>query len=109
MKVEVKHKEQTLSLSYLEGVYEDAITVFNGWKEYHESRCEDGEWCELDHEYCGYDGGCELVVKYYREETDEEFKARLEIEQNRLIEQQQKEIKQLKKLQEKYKELNIEL
>ena len=109
IKIEVRRKERTLDLSDLKGSFEDVINIFKGWKESYESKCEDGEWCKLDYDYYGYDGTSELSVKYYREETDEEFKVRLEIEQKRLIEQQQKELEQLKKLQEKYKELNIEL
>jgi len=115
IKIEVKDKEQTLSLSDLEGSVEDVINVFQRWKDYYESKCEDGEVCKLDFDYCDYcdycdyDGASKLTVKYYREETDEEFNVRLEKEQKRLIKQQQKELEQLKKLQEKYKELNIEL
>ena len=109
IKIEVRSKERALDLSYLKGSFEDVINVFNGWKESYESKCEDGEWCKLDHEYCGYDGASEVFVKYYREETDKEFTARLKKEKRRLIEQQQKELEQLKKLQEKYKEIDIEL
>ena len=105
----MKGKEQTLSLSDLEGSLEDAISVFKKWKDCCESRCEDDEVCKLNFDYYGYDGASELTVKYYRQETDEDFKVRLEKEQKRLIKQQQKELEQLKKLQEKYKELNIEL
>ena len=109
IQIEVKEKEQTLSLSDLEGYFEDAINVFQKWKDYYKSKCEDGECCNLSLDYYGYDGVSELNVKYYREETDEEFKVRLEKEQERLIKQQEKELEQLKKLQEKYKELDIEL
>ena len=109
IQIEVKDKERTLDLSDLKGSFEDVINVFNGWKEYYESRCEDGECCKLEYDYYGYGGTSELYVKYYREETDEEFNVRLEKEQKRLIKQQQKELEQLKKLQEKYKELDIEL
>ena len=109
IKIEVRRKERTLDLSDLKGSFEDVINVFNGWKEYYESRCEDGECCKLEYDYYGYGGTSELYVKYYREETDKEFTARLQIEQKHLIEQQQKDLKQLKKLQEKYKELDIEL
>ena len=87
IKIEVRRKERTLDLSDLKGSFEDVINVFKGWKESYESKCEDGECCKLEHEYCGYDGASELVVKYYREETDKEFTARLKIEQKRLIEQ----------------------
>ena len=109
IQIEVKGKEQTLSLSDLEGSFEDAINVFQTWKDYYESKCECGECCKLEFDYYGYDGASEITVKYYRQETDEEFKVRLEKEQKRLIKQQEKELEQLKKLQEKYKELNIEL
>ena len=109
IQVEVKGKEQTLSISDLEGSFEDAINTLQKWKDYYESKCECGECCKLEFDYYGYDGASELTVKYYRQETDEEFKVRLEKEQNRLIKQQQKDLEQLKKLQEKYKELNIEL
>ena len=109
IKIEVRRKERTLDLSDLKGSFEDVINFFNGWKEYYESRCEDGECCKLDFDYYGYDGASELTVKYYRQETDEEFKVRLEKEQRRLIKEQEKELEQLKKLQAKYKELNIEL
>lgn len=109
IQIEVKDKEQTLSLSDLEGSFEDAINVFKKWKDYYESKCEGGECCKLDFDYYGYDGASELNVKYYREETDEEFNVRFEKEQKRLIKQQEKELEQLKKLQEKYKELDIGL
>lgn len=109
IQIEVKDKEQTLSLSDLGGSFEDVINLLQRWKDYYESKCEDVEVCKLDFDYYGYDGGYELKVKYYREETDEELKVRFEKEQKRLINQQQKELEQLKKLQEKYKELNIEL
>ena len=110
IQIELKGKEQTLNLSGLEGSFEDAINIFKKWKDYYESKCEDAEVCKLDFDPYGYYGGVtELNVKYYRQETDEEFKVRLEKEQKRLIKQQQKELDQLKKLQEKYKELNIEL
>ena len=109
IQIELKGKKQTLNLSDLEGSFEDAINVFQRWKDYYESKCEDVEVCKLDFDYYGYDGDSELNVKYYREETDEEFKLRLEKEQKRLIKQQEKELEQLKKLQEKYKELDIEL
>ena len=109
IKIEVKDKEQTLSLSDLEGSFEDAINVFQRWKDYYESKCEDDEVCKLDFDYYGYDGASELNVKYYREETDEEFNVRFEKEQKRLVKEQEKELEQLKKLKEKYKELNIEL
>ena len=109
IKIEVKRKERTLDLSDLKGSFEDAINVFQRWKDYYESKCEDVEVCKLDFDYYGYDGVSDLNVKYYREETDEEFNARFEKEQKRLIKQQEKELEQLKKLQEKYKELDIEL
>ena len=109
LKIEVKDKEQTLSLSDLEGSFEDAINTLQKWKTYFESGCEDGECCKLDFVCYGFDEASELNVKYYRQETDEEFKVRLEKEQKRLIKQQEKELEQLKKLQEKYKELDIEL
>ena len=109
IQIELKGKEQTLSLSDLEGSFEDAINVFQRWKDYYNSKCNVGEFCKLGFGYYGYDGSSELNVKYYREETDEEFKLRLEKEQKRLIKQQEKELEQLKKLQEKYKEINIEL
>ena len=109
VQIEVKGKEQTLSLSDLEGSFEDAINVFQKWKDYYKSKCEDDDCCKLSLDYYGYDGASELNVKYYRQETDEEFKVRLEKEQKRLIKQQEKELEQLKKLQEKYKEINIEL
>ena len=109
IQVEVKGKEQTLSLSDLEGSFEDAINTLQKWKTYFESGCEDGEVCKLDYDYYGFDGASELKVKYYRQETDEEFKVRLEKAQKRLIKQQERDLEQLKKLQEKYKELNIEL
>ena len=109
IKIEVKRKERTLDLSDLKGSFEDAINVFKGWKETYESKCEDVEVCKLDFDYYGYDGASDLNVKYYREETDEEFNVRFEKEQKRLIKEQEKELEQLKKLQEKYKELNIEL
>ena len=109
IQIEVKGKEQTLSLSDLEGSFEDAINTLQKWKTYFESDCEGGECCKLDFDYYGYDGASELTVKYYRQETDEEFKGRLEKEQKRLVKQQEKGLEQLKKLQEKYKELNIEL
>ena len=108
IQIEVKGKEQTLSLSDLEGSFEDAINVFKKWKDYYESKCEDDEVCKLDFDYYGFDGAHELRVKYYREETDEEFNVRFEKVQKRLIKEQEKELEQLKKLQEKYKELNIE-
>ena len=109
IEIEVRDKEQTLSLSDLEGSFEDAINTLQKWKTYFESGCSVGEVCELNLDYYGFDGASELTVKYYRQETDEEFKVRLEKEQKRLIKQQEKELEQLKKLQEKYKELNIEL
>ena len=109
IQIEVKEKEQTLILSDLEGSFEDAINTLQKWKTYFESGCEDGEVCKLDINYYGFVGSSELTVKYYRQETDEEFKVRLEKAQKRLIKQQEKELEQLKKLQEKYKELNIEL
>ena len=109
IQIEVKGKEQTLSLSDLKGSFEDAINTLQKWKTYFESGCAVGEVWKLDFDYYGYDGGSELNVKYYRQETDEEFKGRLEKEQKRLIKQQEKELEQLKKLQEKYKELDIEL
>ena len=109
IKIEVEDKEQTLSLSDLEGSFEDAINTLQKWKTYFESGCEDGEVCKLDFDYYEYDGASELNVKYYRQETDEEFNVRFEKEQKRLIKEQEKELEQLKKLQEKYKELNIEL
>ena len=109
IQIEVKDKERILSLSDLEGSFEDVISVFKKWKDYYESKCECGECCKLELDYYGYDGASELSVKYYRQETDEEFKERLDKEQKRLIKQQEKELEQLKKLQEKYKELNIGL
>ena len=109
IQIEVKDKEQTLSLSDLEGSFEDAINTLQKWKTYFESKCECGECCKLKFDYYGYDEASELTVKYYRQETDEEFKVRLEKEQKRLIKRQEKELEQLKKLQEKYKELDIEL
>ena len=109
IQIEVKDKEQTLSLSDLECSFEDAINTLQKWKTYFESKCECGECCKLEFDYYGYDEASELTVKYYRQETDEEFKVRLEKEQKRLIKQQEKELEQLKKLQEKYKELDIEL
>ena len=109
IQIEVKGKEQTLSISDLEGSFEDAINIFKKWKDYYESKCEDVEVCKLNFDYYGYDGAFELTVKYYRQETDEDFKLRLEKKQERLIKKQEKELEQLKKLQEKYKELDIEL
>ncbi len=109
IQIEVKGKEQTLSISDLEGSFEDVINTLQKWKTYYESKCEDDEVCKLDFDYYGINGGYELTVKYYRQETDEEFRVRLEKVQKRLIKQQEKELEQLKKLQEKYKELNIEL
>ena len=109
IQVEVKGKEQTLTLSDLEGSFEDVINTLQKWKTYFESGCEDGEVCKLDINYYGFVGSSELTVKYYRQETDEEFKVRLEKAQRRLIKQQERDLEQLKKLQEKYKEINIEL
>jgi len=51
IEIEVKGKEQTLSLSDLEGLFEDAINVFQTWKDYYESKCEDVEVCKLDFDY----------------------------------------------------------
>ena len=104
-----KIKDRTLCLSDLDGTFDDVIKVIQQWKSDYEGFCYEGEWCKLSLDYYGYDGASELTVKYYRQETDEEFKVRLGKEQKRLIKQQQKELEQLKKLQEKYKELDIEL
>ena len=65
------------------------------------------EWCKLDVDYYGYDGGSELVVKYYRYETDQEEKLRLEKEVEKRKKTQEKEIAELKALKEKYKDLDI--
>ena len=107
LSIEVEDKKQTLSLSDLEGSFNDAINTFTDWKDQYESKCDLGETCNLCLDYCGSDGTFDLNVRYYRQETDEEFKVRLEKEQERLIKQQAKELEQLKKLQEKYKEVNI--
>ena len=58
-------------------------------------------------DYYGYDGGSELVVKYYRYETDQEEKFRLKRGVEKRKKTQEKEIAKLKALKEKYKDLDI--
>lgn len=102
-----KIKEKTLCLSDLDGTFDDVIKVIQQWKSDYEGLCSEGEWCKLDLNYYGYDGGTELVVKYYRYETyqEEEFRLKREVEKRK--ETQQKEIAELKALKEKYKDLDI--
>ena len=102
-----KSKDRVLYLGDLEGTFDDVIKNVQLWKSVYEGDCSEGEWCQLDLDYYGYDGGSQLVVKYYRYETDQEEKLRLEKEQKRLIKQQEKEIAKLKALKEKYKDLDI--
>jgi len=99
-------KNKTLCLDDLEGSFDEVIKTVQDWKSKYESLCSAEEWCKLNLEYYGHDGS-ELIVKYYRYETDEEYSARLSQEAKKLSETQEKEIAQLKALKEKYKDLEI--
>jgi hypothetical protein len=100
-------KKRGLHISDLEGSFNDVIKTLQQWKSEYEGRCSEGEWCKLNIDYYGYDGGSELVVKYFRYETDQEEKLRLEKEVKKRMKAQEKEIAELKALKEKYKDLDI--
>ena len=102
-----KIKDRTLCLSDLDGTFDDVIKVIRQWKSDYEALCSEGEWCKLDLDYYGYDGGSELVVKYCSYETDQEEKFRLKREVEKRKKTQEKEIAKLKALKEKYKDLDI--
>lgn len=100
-------KKKILCVSDLEGSFDDVLKTLKDWKVGYESYCSEGEWCKLDVDYYGYDGGSELTVKYFRYETDEEEQIRLEKEVEKRKKTQEKEIAELKTLKEKYKDLGI--
>lgn len=84
--------------------YEGTI---NGLIEYleikKENAKEDGFNVEVEYENFDDDNfACYLC--YYREETDEELKKRIEKEENFKISLAQRELRELKRLQEKYKD-----
>lgn len=105
--IELKSKERSLSLSDLEGSFDEAIEVVSKWKEQYTSECKDGEFCKLDFGYYGYDGASELLVKYYRYENEQEKYKRKLAEQEKENKAKLKEIAQLKSLQAKYPNINI--
>lgn len=107
--IELKSKERSLSLSDLEGSFDEAIKVVSNWKKQYTSECEDGEFCKLDFDYYGYDGASELLVKYYRYENEQEKYNRKLAEQEKENKAKLKEIAQLKSLQAKYPDINVEL
>lgn len=102
-----KIKDRTLCLSDLDGTFDDVIKVIQQWKSEYEGLCSEGEWCKLSLDYYGYDVGSELTVKYFRYETDQEERFRLEKEAEKRKKTQEKEIAKLKALKEKYKDLDI--
>ena len=102
-----KIKDRTLCLSDLDGTFDDVIKVIQQWKSDYEVLCSEGEWCKLDLDYYGVAGGYELAVKYYRYETDQEERFRLEKEAEKRKKTQEKELAVLKALKEKYKDLDI--
>ena len=102
-----KSKDRVVYLGDLEGTFDDVIKNVQQWKSEYEGDCSEGEWCQLDLDYYGCDGGSQLVVKYYRYETDKEEKLRLEKESEKRKKTQEKEIAKLKALKEKYKDLDI--
>lgn len=102
-----KSKDRVLYLGDLEGTFDYVIKTIQQRKSEYEGDCSVGEWCELDLDCCGYDDCSVLVVKYYRYETDQEEKLRLEKEDNQRKKTQEKEIAELRALKEKYKDLDI--
>ena len=102
-----KSKDRVLYLGDLEGTFDNVICIIQKWKSEYEGDCSVGEWCELDLDCYGYDGRSELVVKYYRYETEQEQQLRLEKEDNKRKKTQEKEIAELRALKEKYKDLDI--
>ena len=102
-----KSKDRVLYLVDLEGTFDDAIKTIQQWKSAYEGDCSECECCRLDLDYFGCNGRSELIVKYYRPETDREQKLRLEKEDNKRKNIQEKEIAELRALKEKYKDLDI--
>ena len=100
-------KKKILCISDFEGSFDDVLKTLQDWKNKYEHYCSEGEWCKLDVDYYGYDGGSELTVKYFRYETDEEEQIRLEKEVEKRKKTQEKEIAALKALKEKYKDLDV--
>lgn len=66
-------------------------------------KCKEKGWEGMQIEYCGYDGAKDYYLYKYREETDEEYAARMK-ELEKKEEQKLKEKEKRRKMYEKLKE-----
>ena len=100
--VEVKGKYITLSISDLDGMtFDEALAWLQETKIRCESKLEEDESCKIDVTYYGYDCGMEVTVNYYRLENDDEYNSRMESLKKKEDRQRERDLKELKRLQEK--------
>ncbi len=78
MTKKIKVQRQLRNITYdLEGKVDDVIEILNNLKNHH----ADFEDFELSVDHAGYDGGIEIYLNGYREETDAEYNKRIKKEE----------------------------
>ncbi len=93
----IQVKEKSLIPYDIEGKLEDIIAMLQDWK-------TEGGWDGIQCEPIGYDGAVEYYLYKHRQETDEEYEARMK----RLQKQKEKEQKEREKRRQQYEALKKE-
>lgn len=103
----INYDSKQIDSDIFEGSFDQVIDDLKELKERYSSKLPVDHWCKLELDYLSYSERKELYLQFYRYETDEEFQSRVYKESRKEDLIKQKEIEQLKALQEKYKDLDI--